>query len=45
MPPAYATGGVKSDYYHETRDVLSSQYECPSRIVANRIDYDKYNRY
>ncbi len=38
-------GGVKSDYYHETRDVLSSQYECPSRIVANRIDYDKYNRY
>lgn len=34
-------GGVKSDYYHVTRDVLSSQYECPSRIVANRIDYDK----
>lgn len=24
-------GGVKSVYYHESRDVLSSQYQCPPR--------------
>ena len=24
-------GGVKSVYYHESRDVLSPQYQCPSR--------------
>jgi len=28
-------GGVKSVYYHENRDVLSSQYQCPPRIANN----------
>ncbi len=28
-------GGVKSVYYHDSRDVLSSQYQCPPRIANN----------
>ena len=28
-------GGVKTVYYHENRDVLSSHYQCPPRIIYN----------
>ena len=37
-------GGVKSVYYHEKRDVLSSHYQCPPRIIAGRWDYDLLRR-
>ena len=33
-------GGVISDYYKTDRDVLSSDYKCPRRIVQTGIDYD-----
>ena len=33
-------GGVKSVYYHENRDVLSPQYQCPPRIITENQNYD-----
>ena len=33
-------GGVKSTFYHEDRDVLSSKYKCPPRIISGRMNYD-----
>ena len=33
-------GGVKSVYYHESRDVLSSQYQCPPRVITGNRNYD-----
>ena len=33
-------GGVRSKYYNEVRDVLSSSYQCPFRIIGGNQNYD-----
>lgn len=33
-------GGVKSTFYHEDRDILSSRYKCPPRIISDKMNYD-----
>lgn len=33
-------GGVKSTFYHEERDILSSRYKCPPRIISGKMNYD-----
>lgn len=35
----FRLGGVDSEYYNETRDVLSNSYKCPPRIVAGKVNY------
>ncbi len=37
-------GGVESVYYNKKRDILSSHYQCPPRIVAGYMNYDEMKR-
>ena len=32
---------LNTPYYKASRDILSSQYQCPPRIVNDKIDYDE----
>ncbi|MBQ8046785.1 MAG: phosphoethanolamine transferase [Prevotella sp.] len=34
-------GGIEADCYREDRNVLSSSYVCPPRIIHDCVDYDK----
>lgn len=38
----FRLGGIVSEYYNSTRDVLSDDYKCPPRIVAGNVNYDEY---
>ena len=37
-------GGVESVYYSKKRDILSSHYQCPPRIIAGCMNYDEMKK-
>ena len=36
----FSLAGLKTPYYHNTRDVLSDSYHCPPRLVNDKDNYD-----
>ena len=34
-------GNIQTRWYHSKRDVLSSDFQCPPRIIESAINYDE----
>ena len=34
-------GNIRTKWYQTNRDVLSQDFQCPSRIIENAVDYDE----